>query len=64
MPALLAQPPAGQHCAFDRWRQRDRAPDTAPNSSIDADGVAASGLGGTLTIGIALHLKLARLESP
>jgi hypothetical protein len=64
MPALLAQPPAGQHCACARWRQRDRAPDTAPTSFIDADGVTGNDLGATLTTGIALRVKLARPESP
>jgi hypothetical protein len=64
MPALLAQPPTGQHCVCGRWRHRDRAPDTARTSLIDSEGVTGSWLGGTLTTAIEQHARPARLESP
>ena len=64
LPALLDQAPAGQRCARDCWRHRDRAPDTVRTSFIDADAVTGSWLGGTLTTGIEQYARLARLESP
>ena len=64
LPALLDQPPAGQHCACDRRWHRDSARDTARTSFADANRVTGKGLGGMLTAGIELHARLARLESP
>jgi len=64
LPVLLDQPPAGQNCACDRWRHRDRARDIAQTSFIDAGGVTGSWLGGRLTIGIEQTARPARLESP
>jgi hypothetical protein len=64
LPALLDQPPAGQCCACDRWRHGRRARDPARTSSIDADAVTGDRLDGTLTSGVELHVRLARLESP
>lgn len=64
LPARPDQAPAGQRCARDCWRHRDRAPDTVQTSFIDADGVTGSWLGGTLTTGIEQHARPTRLESP
>ena len=52
LPALLDQPSAGQHCACDPWRRRDRARDGGRMSFIDADVVADRRLGRMLTTGI------------
>ena len=64
LPALLDQAPAGQRCARDCWRHRDRASDTVRTSFIDADGVTDSWFGGTLTTGFEQYARPAWLESP
>jgi hypothetical protein len=64
MPSLPVQPPAGQHRVYDRWRQRERARDTARTTFTNAEDVTGRCVGGALNTDIGTRVRPPRPKSP
>ena len=64
MPALLVQPPAGQHRVYHRWWHRGRARGAVQTTFADAEEVIGNCSSDRLNADIGLRIRLAPLESP
>ena len=63
-PALVVQPPAGQHRVYHRCSRRDRASDEPRTSSCDGEDVTDNRTGGTLNPDLGICLRPTTRKSP